>query len=187
MKKAGLLALLLLITALAGCAGMEPAPYAEKSVMVLGQSGSRTDGLLRERAMSAAIETAVLKMSQAGFTVLDEGPLPGDFRRRYSKRICISIAREGGADWLLLVSVDARRKRGGYNSPGTGVKVGMHMELLEVDTRRVLATRFSRGEAYLDTPRPSIYDWEDAATRAGSQTAETLVRQIVASLDEGAY
>ena len=187
MKKAGILALLLLITALAGCAGVQPAPYSEKSVMVLGQAGSRTDGLLRERAMSAAIDTTVRKMSQAGFVVLDEGPLPGDFRRRYSKRMCFALARDGGADWLLLVGVNARRKRGSYNSPGTGVKVGMHMELLEVDTKRVLADRHRRGEAYLDTPRPSIYDWEDAAARAGSETAEILVRQIVASLDEGAY
>ena len=187
MKRAGLLAVLLLTTALAGCAGVQTAPYSDKSVMVLGQAGSRTDGLLRERAVSAALDATVMKMSQAGFVVLDEGPLPGNFRRRYSKQVCFSIARQGGADWLLLVSVDANRKRGSYNNPGAAVGVGIRMELLEVDTRRILANRYRRGEAYLDTPRPSIYDWEDAAAQAGSETAEILVRQIVASLDEGAY
>ena len=163
-----------------GCAtqGMADSPM---NVVVFAAPGRALPPQGAQRVMRAAVSSAQDILSRKGMVVLDDQAPAGAYRgRRANKAVFYARAERLDADWMLLLTLEWRYKRQDRDHAFNRVVVSLSSQLLEVSTRRVLASTYGKLRRDLDTGSPSLRAVTQAAAEAAGELAENQTRELMA-------
>ena len=160
-----------------------------KNVIVLGIKQFQQDFTWATKPFELAVQMVKEKLSQAQFIVLDEGAIE-DYAGvarvlksgQWRKPALYDMAKKAGADWMVIVAMDAIKAKQSPDRAFNSVTVNMRMELIDVNNRNVLTTKYEKATKDIEAVNPSFADWREAATDAARMAAENESRDIVNSL-----
>ncbi|KIX11215.1 hypothetical protein [Dethiosulfatarculus sandiegensis] len=160
-----------------------------KNVIVLGIKQFDEDFAWATKPFEVTVQMAKDKLSQAQFIVLDEGAMEnfqgvarllkqGNFR----KPSVYEQARAAGADWMVVVAMDATRHRADADHAFNQVSVQMRLELIDVNTGALISAKYEKAKSNLNTGYPRYADWQEAVTDAARTAAENGITDMVNNL-----
>lgn len=190
--------LFLSVCLMQGCATQQkeypisPAQIKEKSIIVLGIKQFGSDISMATKVCELTEQMTENRLTQAGFIVLDEGGManyravaenPGNIN--WSKAALYEIGEKAGADLMIIVSMDARNLISDRSHPYNRVEVSVRMELLDINLRSVITTKYEKGEKTVNTPGPRLSDWQEAAVEAARDATDREITDIINLLMDG--
>ncbi len=160
-----------------------------KNVIVLGIKQFREDFPWATKPFELTVQMVKEKLAQAQFIVLDEGAIEGFAgvartlkQGGWRKPALYQMAKAAHADWMVVVAMDATRQKADPDHAFNQVEVHMRMELIDVNTGRVLTAKYEKARKNLNTTNPRYADWLEAVSDAAREAAEAEITDIVNTL-----
>lgn len=157
-----------------------------KNIIVLGIKQFSSDVTWATKVFELTVNMAKDKLTQAQFIVLDEGSIENYKavaenlkNTNWSKAALYELGEKARADWMLLIGMDALPFKADKSNPFNRVEVSTRMELLDINLKNVITTKYEKGEQTLNTNKPGMSDWQEAAVDAGRNVAELEITDIV--------
>ena len=157
-----------------------------KNVLVLGIKQFHEDLPWATKTFELAVQMVKDKLNQAQFVVLDEGAISNYAgvaanikKGTWRKPALYQAAKAAGADWMVVVAMDATKQKADPDHAFNSVEVAMRMELIDVNQATVLTTKYEKASKNLNTTNPAYADWREAAVDAGRNAAELEITDVV--------
>lgn len=163
-----------------------------KNIIILGIKQFGSDITWASKVFELTVNMAKDKLTQAQFIVLDEGSIENykavaeNLKNvNWSKAALYELGEKARADWMLVIGMDALPFKVDKSNLFDRVEVSIRMELLDINLKNVITTKYDKGEQTLSNSRPRMSDWQEAAVDAGRKVAELEITDIVNFLMDG--